>query len=168
MKRVGRSLVLLLLAWGALMALRAAVYLPMVCERRVTGALSVLGDSADGDAIARHIAAESAHAMLAGCGSFECGDFQLAYARGLADAFAGDPFGAIAAYRSALSIDRRPEIYIDLGRAQLDAHDRRAAMKSFATAGTFSPAILERIPDDSLRQEVVREINETHGGNWIQ
>ena len=73
----------------------------------------------------------------------------------------------VESYQRALRVDRRPEIYIDLGLAQLDLLDRRAAIESFATAGSFAPVQLERIPYPDVRAEAERRIRAIYGEEWL-
>ncbi len=147
-------------------SLRYAVWLPLVCEVRVTHALRALNDAADRTASLQIGAARSAQSSLSACECLAGSDFKLMYVRGTALRYLGDPAGAIAAYHRALAVDRRPEIYLSLGFAQLEALDRPAAIESFAAAGAFSPARLEAIPYDDVRTEVEERIRETYGADW--
>jgi len=151
---------LLLLAAAAAVSLRYATYLPVVCEARVTHALRALTDAADGSAAVQVAAARAAQSSLSACDCLAGSDFKLMYVRGTALRYLGDPAGAIDAYHRALAVHRRPELYLALGLAQLEALDRSAAIDSFAAAGAFDPAQLERIPYDDVRAEVEQRIDQ--------
>lgn len=61
---------------------------------------------------------------------------------------------AIALYERALTYDRRPEIYFQLGIVQLEAGRREDARRSLDRAVQFDPTILEEIPDDEMRSSL--------------
>jgi tetratricopeptide (TPR) repeat protein len=145
---------LLAVVCAAVLALRWYVYLPVVCEARVTRALQALNDAAELSTAMQLAAARSAEAALSGCDCVAGTDFKYTYVHGTALRSLGDPAHAITSYRRALTIARRPEIYLALGFAQLEALDRPGAIDSFARAAAFSPAQLERIPYDDVRAEV--------------
>jgi hypothetical protein len=167
MSRLARSVALVLLVAATAAAFHYFVYLPAVCEIDATRSLAALERVADrGDASRRGVADE-AERSLKRCQCLEGTNFKIAYATGTARHYRGDQSAAIDQYQLALAVDRRPEIYIDLGLAQLNALDRSAAMESFVAAGTFAPATLARIPFDDLRNEAVRQIRARHGADWI-
>jgi tetratricopeptide (TPR) repeat protein len=74
---------------------------------------------------------------------------------------------ASAAYEKALRIDRRPEIYFNLGVVQLELKDREKARANFISAVTFAPTMLEEIPDITIREEVKAEIVRKFGEDWL-
>ena len=49
------------------------------------------------------------------------------------------PDQALAVYRQALGIDRRPEIYLQIGNTLMEAGNREAALGYFTLAVTFNP-----------------------------
>jgi tetratricopeptide (TPR) repeat protein len=49
------------------------------------------------------------------------------------------PDQALAAYRQALAIDRRPELYLQMGNSLMEAGNREAALRYFTLAVTFNP-----------------------------
>lgn len=162
-----RFLAITAIAISALIALRYGVWLPMRCERAVSRSLDAIDDAATRDDFARHAAAKYAEAAMRGCECLESTDVKIAYVRGTIHRYRGEPLPAIASYRRALAIDRRPEIYIDLGLAQLDAFNARDALESFATAGSFAPSQLERIPYPDVRAEAERRIRAKYGNDWL-
>jgi hypothetical protein len=151
---------LLLLVVATAVSLRYAVYLPLVCEARVTYALRALTNAAERPAPVQVAAARAAQSSLSMCDCLAGSDFKFMYVHGTALRYLGDPAGAIDAYHHALAVHRRPEIYLALGLAQLEALDRPAAIDSFVAAGAFAPALLERIPYDDVRGEVEQRIRE--------
>lgn len=166
MRRALQAVALVVLLVATVVSLRYAVYLPIVCEARVTRALQQLNDAADRSVAAQLAAARFAESSLSGCECVAGSDFKFMYVRGTAFRYLGDPTRAVDAYRRALTIDRRPELYLALGFAQLEALDRPAAIDSFAAAGAFAPAQLERILYDDVRSEVEARIQATYGAEW--
>jgi tetratricopeptide (TPR) repeat protein len=65
---------------------------------------------------------------------------------------------AIRLYREALRLDPRPELYVNLGAAELAAGDRDAARDDALSGALFSPFSVRFIEDGQLRQEVVERL----------
>jgi hypothetical protein len=59
----------------------------------------------------------------------------------------GNTEAAIAMYDRALTVDRRPEIYLQRGLAQLEARQRPRAIPDLITANLFYPNSFNDIPD---------------------
>ena len=167
MIRMLRIVALLVLAAATLAALRYAVLLPLLCEARVTRALDALDAAADRNDVVQHAASRFVSSSLHGCGCAEPFDFKLTYAHGSAARYRGDAREAVRLYERALLLDRRPEIYLDLGMAQLDALDRDSAIASFVAAVAFDPARLERIPYRDVRNETAERIRARFGASWL-
>lgn len=167
MTRLLRVTALLALAAATIALLRWTVYLPLVCEENATRSIAILDAAAYGTDAAREAAARRAESYLRGCECLEGTDFNIAYARGYAYRYRGDPQSAIREFRRALSVDRRPEIYLALGLAQLDAFDRPGAMESFVAAGAFAPDRLDEIPYKDVRREAQRRIRAVYGEHWV-
>ncbi|HEV2718527.1 MAG TPA: hypothetical protein VG323_00800 [Thermoanaerobaculia bacterium] len=74
----------------------------------------------------------------------------------------GEEQEAILCYRDALRLDRRPEIYLNLARAELAAGDRSSAREHFLRSALFNPWMLESIEDGAIRQEVVQRLIASH------
>jgi tetratricopeptide (TPR) repeat protein len=64
------------------------------------------------------------------------------------------PADAIPIYQKALTVERRPEIYLNLALAQLDAGRRADAAASFTQAVRFRPFFISEIPDPDIRSTV--------------
>jgi len=167
MKRALQLIALIVIAFVTIAALRYGVWLPTKCEANVTRSLDAIDDSSARDDVARRAAAKYSDLALRDCECLEQTDVKLAYVRGTIHRYRGESRAAIDSYQRALTIDRRPEIYIDLGLAQLDALDRRGAIESFATAGSFAPSQLERIPYPDVRADAERRIRAMYGNDWL-
>lgn len=61
-----------------------------------------------------------------------------------------DPRAAIEAYEVAQAMEPRPETYLNLGRAQLAAGDRKAARESFLRAVRLDFHYRRQVPEDLL------------------
>jgi tetratricopeptide (TPR) repeat protein len=165
MTRVLRLIALILIGAATIVLIHYTVWLPLACEANVTRAFDALDSVADRNDIAKRAASQHAESVLRGCECLEGQDVKLSYARGTILRYRGEPARAIDAYRRALSIDRRPEIYLDY--AQLDAMDQPGAIESFAAAGAFAPALLDRIPYADARAAAERRIRATYGAQWL-
>jgi hypothetical protein len=63
------------------------------------------------------------------------------------------PVDAVRMYRTALRYDRRPELYLNLGLADIQAGNTNDAFVSLLTAAVFRPELLEDMPSP-MRQRV--------------
>jgi tetratricopeptide (TPR) repeat protein len=148
-----RALALVLLAAATLAAIHRWTLQPFRCARAaVQGGAALDRAQSRADSVKLRVARE----VRAGLGPCECvspTDVRVFYTLARASATLGDHRGAIAGYRRALAIDRRPEIYFALGMAYLETHDRSAAVENFARAAAFDPARLEDIPFGEVREE---------------
>jgi tetratricopeptide (TPR) repeat protein len=66
--------------------------------------------------------------------------------RGSLNLLLGRHAAAIEAYQDALRLEPRPEVYLNLGRAQLAAGDREAAEISFARLRALDPRLAVAAP----------------------
>ena len=106
-------------------------------------------------------------ASLQGCDCVTPPDARIFFVRGAAEQGGEDLHTAIADYRRALDIDRRPEIYLHLGLAQLAASDRAAAIENLVRACAFDPGRLSAL-DDATRREVKQTIRARYGAEWMR
>src|SRR5713101_4114583 len=60
---------------------------------------------------------------------------------------------AIPIYQKSLTLDRRPEIYLNLGQAQAEAGQDGEAIPNLAAAIIFDPALITEVPA-TLQQKV--------------
>lgn len=72
-------------------------------------------------------------------------DARIPLARGGQYLLLRQPASAIAAYRQALAIEPRPEIYLNLGRAQLSAGQDEEARRSFETTIALDPHLTREV-----------------------
>jgi len=149
-----RGIAALLIAIAALFALHRAVWLPLSCARAAAIGEAELAN-AGGASYLKQRAGEHVVAMLSDCNAAFPADVRVVFARAFAYENVGDEHAAVAEYQRALTIDRRPEIYLALGMAQLRALDRPHAIDTLVRACQFDPAVLIDIGgDDELRKEV--------------
>ncbi len=57
-------------------------------------------------------------------------------------------------YRAALALDRRPEIYLQLGNTQLALGQRAEGEQNLYRAGLFNPQMLEDVEDPLVRRRI--------------
>jgi tetratricopeptide (TPR) repeat protein len=67
-------------------------------------------------------------------------------ARGSQHLLFGSPEAAIEPYRAAAALEPRPEIYLNLGRAEWLAHRPEDARRDFALAFRLDPRLAEAVP----------------------
>lgn len=65
---------------------------------------------------------------------------------------------AIAAYERALRIDKRPEIYYELGLTQLSVGDRSSALASLTRAARFAQQYMYETGDPSMIDDIRRNM----------
>jgi tetratricopeptide (TPR) repeat protein len=61
---------------------------------------------------------------------------------------------AVRVYREALDYDRRPELYLNLGMALVEAGRTEEAMEPLVLAGVFEPMYIPQIYPDEIRMRV--------------
>ena len=162
MKTVARVVALVLLAVATGYALERWVVHPLRCSRAASFGAAAL-EAAESRAAALNIRAE-----LESCTCVSPPDAIIPVARGAAAMVEGDARRAVAEYQRALAIDRRPEIYFQLGLAQLEARDRAAGIESLARACAFDPARLADIADADVRREVRQRLALAYGRDWVR
>jgi tetratricopeptide (TPR) repeat protein len=145
MTRVKRVAIAAVIVLSAL-AIHRLVWVPLRCdiearalEERTVDALS----RTDGTKMI--LARETLE--RAGKASEQCGeDLHLYMIRGASLRILRRSEEAEAMFREALRIDRRPEIYLQLGLAQVESGKDTEAVESFRTAVEFQPIIMEQVP----------------------
>lgn len=98
------------------------------------------------------MAARSNLAILRGCEPWTCRTVSGLMLVAANQQVLEDYDGAAASYRAALELDRRPELYLNLGNALAHAGDRAAAERSLQQAVLFNPWMMPNIEDGELRQ----------------
>ena len=72
---------------------------------------------------------------------------------------------AVHLYEHALQLDRRPEIYVNLGAAELAIGRRAAARDHMLRAVLFNAYMIQNIEDGVLRQEILKRAIELRPEN---
>lgn len=158
---------LLLLVAATAYALHRWTIVPWRCSLAASRASAALQDVDAANDYVKLRVARSVIASLAGCERVSPPNVQIDYTRAEALALLGDHRAAIAGYQRALTIDRRPEIYFDLGMSHLQLLDRQAAVDDLAHAVAFDPARLDEISAGDLRSEVETRVRERFGEGWL-
>lgn len=111
----------------------------------------------------RNVAQESLEAMR-GCVAACPTDVNLQMLAGSSFRVLGRSSAAISAYQRALRFDRRPELYMALGEAQLEAGAPiEQAIASFVKAGEFlGPDVIRRVPDAQARWRAYAIVGARH------
>ena len=68
-------------------------------------------------------------------------------------------------YAEALTYDRRPELYLELGTVQLEMNQRQAAIDTLTKASSFDINLANSIPDPVVAAIVVNSVRDqrAHG-----
>jgi tetratricopeptide (TPR) repeat protein len=130
----------------AVLAIHRLVWLPLRCdfeardlEERTVDALSRT------DGTTTILARETLE--RAGKAAGRCGDdLHLYMIRGVNLRILRRSEEAETMFREALQIDERPEIYLQLGLAQVESGKNADAVESFRTAVEFQPILMEQVP----------------------
>jgi tetratricopeptide (TPR) repeat protein len=162
-----RIVLALLVLSAAAVALRWWVVLPLRCSHAASVGAAELDNVSDTADYRPESLARSIDTSLEGCDCVSPPDARICFVRGAVAQGGGDLRTAIEGYRRALEIDRRPEIYLHLGLAQLQTSDRAAGIENLVRACAFDPARLSAI-DDNLRSEIKRRIRARYGTEWVR
>lgn len=65
---------------------------------------------------------------------------------------------AIETYQQALRYDRRPELYVELGNAYLEAGNEAAGVDALLQAGRFDSFVLARVDRVDIRDRVMKQL----------
>jgi len=164
-----RAAALLLVVAATAYALHRWAWLPLRCVHAAsTGAAALDQATQQSDESKTLAVATRVRAQLQGCECVSPPDVRIPFTTGGTAAASGDPRAAIPELQRALAIDRRPEIYLALGFAQLDAMDRASAIENIVRAVAFDPARLGQIPYPDVRQETKKRIWERYGREWLR
>lgn len=164
---IARLVGLLLIAVATRYALDRWALVPLRCVHAASlGQVSLEDAVQRGDAEAR-LVARRVRADLDGCGRVSPPVVAIPVTLGAALEASGDSRAAVAEYERVLRIDRRPEIYLRLGLAQLNAFDRAGALDNLTRACTFKPALLAEIPYKEVRLETRERIIAAYGADWL-
>ncbi len=162
-----RFALLLVVTAATAYALDLWVLVPLRCSHAASVGAAEIDEAGDAAGYTTQRVVRRVGANLQGCDCVTPPDARIFFVRGAAAQGGGDLQTAIADYRRALEIDRRPEIYLHLGFAQLDASDRAAAIENLVRACAFDPSRLGAV-DDNLRQEIEQRLRARYGAEWVR
>ena len=152
----------------ATLALYQCTYVPIHCSREVWRSEQRLSTLADrNDRFAQASAANETLSRLSSCDTRPL-DVNVPMLIALSYRFLLRHEFAVRSYEQALTIDRRPEIYLGLGMEQLQAGSREAAVNTLFQACSFDPKLLDAIDDGQARVEVRKRLVAAYSESWLQ
>lgn len=162
-----RAVAALLIVVAALAAIYRLVVVPWRCndvEGVVWRDLDLVWEKREEDPWRARMVAERSLASMADCVAACRSDVNLQMLAGSSFRILGRSSAAIAAYQTALQFDRRPELYMALGSAQLEAGaPREQAVASFVKVGEFlGLEALRTIPDAQTRWSAYTIVGARH------
>jgi len=162
-----RTIALLLLGAATVYAIERWTLDPLRCTHAASTGAAMLegGESAD---YRMRRAAHQLRIDLERCRCISPPDVGIPMTRAAAADVDGDRAAAIIEYQIALRIDRRPEIYFQLGLLQHEIGRDDDAMNNLVRACAFNPALLAEIADDALRSDIQRRVRGEYGAGWIR
>jgi tetratricopeptide (TPR) repeat protein len=163
MNAIVRGIALLLLIAATGFAIDRWTLQPLRCGH----AASLGADALDRDNQSVYQAARQVRADLHDCECVSPPDASIPTTLAAAAEASEDPRTAITEYQRALLIDRRPEIYFQLGLALEETLDRPAALENIVRACAFDPSRLKDIPYDEMRKEAEQRLRERYGADWV-
>jgi hypothetical protein len=161
-----RTIALLLLGAATVYAIERWTLNPLRCTSAASTGAAML-DHANPDDYRTRRAAHQLRIDLDGCRCVSPLDVGIPMTRAAAAEVDGDRPAAIIEYQNALRIDRRPEIYFQLGLLQHETGSDNDALSNLVRACAFNPALLADIPDETLRVETRRRVRAAYGEDWI-
>jgi len=85
-------------------------------------------------------------AVLRDARALDRADVRVPMWRGSLHLLLGNPHEATAAYREALRLEPRPEVYLNLGRSLLAAGEVEEGRRHLALAARLDPALASQVP----------------------
>jgi len=165
---IRRWIALVLVAITAGFALYRCSYVPLLCSREVWRSEKELLAAAEGaDSYYRIVAARDSLARVLECDSRPL-DVNRPVLIALSYRFMEQHPQSVVWYQRALSIDRRPEIYLGLGIEQVRAQRRAEGIESLALSVAFAPTMLDSIDDPVLRNAVKNRVADKFGADWMK
>lgn len=162
-----RAVALLLLGAATVYAIERWTLHPLRCTYAASTGAAMIEHADPADYRTRR-AAHQLRIDLEDCRCVSSPDVGIPMTRAAAAEVDGDRVAAIAEYQNALHLDRRPEIYFQLGLLQHETGNDNEAMNNLVRAGAFNPALLADIPDNALRLETRRRVRDAYGEDWIR
>jgi tetratricopeptide (TPR) repeat protein len=145
MSRVERAAIAAVIVL-AVLAIHRLVWVPLRCDLETRALEESTVDALSRTDGTRMILARET-LERAGKASAQCGeDLHLYMIRGANLRILRRSEEAEAMFREALRLNRRPEIYLQLGLAQVESGKNAEAVESFRKAVEFQPIIMEQVP----------------------
>ena len=166
--RLARIILAILIGLGFAAATRAFVIIPLHCLLVVKRTEDRTREAIAARPGFREVLARENIRALRRCEGRYSPDIHLYMLLGANHQLAEEWEQAAAAYESALRIDRRPEIYINIGMTRLHLNQEVAAIDAFVTACAFAPQMLDEVPEGDVRDRVVKEIGRRYGPKWLR
>ena len=143
----------------AVLALYFGCWLPYQCNRvkRALIAPTRAAYEARGFPRAQMIARTNLEAIER-CAGLACRDVSSGMIKAANLRVLGRNREAANLYRELLSLQKRPEIYMNLGQTEVDMGNRGEAVRSFFMAARFNPWLIRDIEDGMARQAVFERI----------
>ena len=153
-----RALALAVVAIGAY-ALYVFCVVPWRCNllKKVRSQRTEMAFNKIGSPDGRIAARENVDALLA-CVRPECRDISLDMLLAANYRLLGQEEQAIRFYQHALLLDRRPEVFLNLGMTEIAAGNRAAARAHLLQASLFNVYMVASIEDGAMRQEIVKQL----------
>lgn len=165
---IRRAIALVLVAIAVGFALYRCSYVPLKCSRDAWRSEKELLAAAERvDSYYKVVAARNSLDRLQNCDSRPL-DVNRPVLIALSYRFLQQHPQSILWYQRALSVDRRPEIYLGLGIEQARAQHRQEGIESLALAVAFAPTMLEAIDDPILSEDVKKRVAEKYGPEWMR
>ena len=162
-----RAITLLLLGAATVYALGRCTLHPLRCTYAASTGAAMLEQLNPSDYRTRRVA-HQLRIELEGCQCVSPPDVGTLMARAAAAQDDGDRIAAIAEYLIALLVDRRPEIYLRLGLLQHETGNDDDALNNLVRACAFNPALLEDLPDATLRQQTDQRLRASYSTDWVR
>jgi len=164
--RIARRLAVVLVVIAGMAAIWVFCIQPYECNRikRRATAITEAVYQRDGTLEAKVMARRNL-AVMDPCMRVTCRDVSLDMIAAANLRALGRNEDAAVMYRHALTLDRRPEIYLNLASSELALGDRNAARDDMLRATMFNPWLIGQIDDGLLRQEVVKRMIELRPEN---
>jgi hypothetical protein len=162
-----RAIALLLLGAATVYAIERWTLDPLRCTHAASTGAAMLDHANPADYRTRR-AAQQLRNDLEDCKCVSPPAVGISMTRSAAAEVDGNRVAAIAEYQNALRIDRRPEIYFQLGLLQHETGNDNDAMNNLVRACAFNPALLADIPDEALRINIQSRVRGEYGEDWIR
>ena len=166
--KVLRAAAAIVIAAAAVATLRACVVVPLHCQRIVSRTETRTREAVAAFPEVRRSIARANIGALRRCEGRYPADINLYMLLGANYQIVEEWEAAIEVYETALGIDRRPEVYLNLGMCRMQVDQTERAMEAFVIACAFAPRMLDEVPDSAVREAVVQRIEAQYGPGWMR